>query len=92
MIVVIYVKMLTTVTDEAGDDFKKKVEMTAIPTASATPPMEACLLLQIEEDKPARPDLLPSCTVLGTERRGCAKERRGARQDAAHAVAADERC
>jgi hypothetical protein len=80
------------VTDEAGDDAEKKVEVTAILTAPATPPTEACLPLRIEEDKPTRPDLLRSRAVLRKERRGHVKERRGARQDAVHAVAADGRC
>ena len=91
MIIIIYVKMLTNMTDEAGDDAKKKVEVTAIPTAPATPPMEACLPLRIEEDNPTRPDLLRSRAVLCTEHRGRVKERCGARQDAAHAVAMDGR-
>ena len=65
--------------------------MTAIPTAQATPPTEACLPLRIKEDKPTRPDLLRSRAVLRTERRGRVKERRGARKDAAHAVAAGGR-
>ena len=91
MIVIIYVKMLTTVTDKAGDDALKKVEVTAILAVPAMPPTEACLPLRIKEDKPTRPDLLRSRAVLRTERRGRVKERRGARQDAAHAVATDGR-
>ena len=91
MIVIIYVKMLTNMTDKAGDAAEKKVEVTAIPTAPATPPTEACLPLRIKKDKPTRPDLLQSRAVLRTERRDRVKERCGARQDAAHAVAADGR-
>ena len=91
MIIIIYVKMLTNMTDKAGDAAEKKVEVTAIPTAPATPPTEACLLLRIEEDKSTRPDLLRSRALLHTERRGRVKERRGARQAAVHVVAADGR-
>ena len=64
MIIIIYLKMLTNMTDEAGDDAEKKVEVTAIPTAPATPPTKACLPLWIKEDKPTRPDLLRSRAVL----------------------------
>ena len=64
MIIVIYVKMLKNMTDEAADDAEKKVEVTAIQTAPATPPTEACPPLRNEEDKPARPDLLRSRAVL----------------------------
>ena len=89
MIIIIYVKMLTNMTDEVGDDAEKKVEVTAIPTAPATPPTKACLPLWIKEDKPTRPDLLQSRAVLHTERCGRVKERHGARQAVMHAVAAD---
>ena len=64
MIIIIYVKMPTSMTDEAGDEAEKKVEVTAILTVPVTPPTQACLLLRIEEDKPTRPDLLRSRAVL----------------------------
>ena len=91
MIVIIYVKMLTTMTYEAGDNAEKKVEVTVILTALTTPPTEACLPLRIEEDKPTRTDLLRRHMVLRTERCCRVKESRGARQDAVHAVATDGR-
>ena len=51
MIVIIYVKMLTNMTDKAGDNAKKKLDATVIPTAPATSLMDACLSMRIEEDK-----------------------------------------
>ena len=91
MIVIIYVEMLTNMTDKACGDTEKKVEVTAIPTAPATPPTEACLLLWTKEDKLTRTDLLQRHAVLRTERHGRVKERHGTRQDAVHAVPADRR-
>ena len=78
-------------TDEAGGNVEKKVEVIAISTAPATPPTEACLPMRIEEDKPTRPDLPQSRAVLRTEHRGCVKERPSAHQAAMHTVAADGR-
>ena len=46
MIVILYVKMLTNMTDEAGGDAEKKVEVTAIPTTPTMPPTEACKVVQ----------------------------------------------
>ena len=64
MSVIIYVKMLTNMTDETGGDAEMKVEATAIPTTSATPLTEACLPMRIEEDKLMQPDLPCSRAVL----------------------------
>ena len=91
MIVIICVKLLTNMTDKAGGNAEKKVEVTASLTAPATPPTEACLTIRIKEDRPTLADLPQSCAVLRTERRGCVKDHHGAHQAATHAVAVDGR-
>ena len=44
--------------DKEGCNTKKKVKVTSTPTPLSMSPTEAYLLMQIEEEKPTRPDLL----------------------------------
>ena len=79
-------------TGNAGGDAKKKGEVTTIPTAQVTSSTEACVPIQIVDDKPTQTDLSQICTVLRMERCDRVNECCGAHQAAADIIAADRRC